>query len=347
MVPKQHKQSGFRWSEGWWVAAAAMVACVVLILWALAPAALRMFDRPPGDGHTVASYAFDLSNPSINPDLISTSMLHRDMVPVLDAPHVLTMADVDERNDSRTTRYLVSDDLVIGVVHDGVARAYPLSVMHVHELVHDVLGTTPILVSWHWPSGASRVLIRDHQNDQWGISGLAAGGNALLYKRSEVQGGESLHSQWLAETITGPNAGTPIRTIPHRVCRWSEWKQEYPESTVAGPDPSLKKRYRKSDPSTYYENNKMLFDLPVPEGSPPAKSWMTCVATPEGEVVRSWTDLHSRAVDGVVEDNGLRFMIHRDPDTVVVLDSSTGTLADARHSLWFSFHALRPDGFSH
>ncbi len=341
-MPPESPRTGFRLSEGWWVAAVALIACLTLITWAVAPAVLRMFERPPGDGQTVASYAFDLSTPSIDPGLIATSMLHRDMVPVIDEPRILTMADVEEQNESRLTRYLVSDDLVIGVVHDGVARAYPLSVMHVHELVHDVLGTTPILVSWHWPSGASRSFLRSSQNERWGVSGLAAGGNALLYKRSDVQGGEALHSQWLAETITGPNAGTALQTLPHRVCRWADWKQEYPDSTIVGPDPSLKKRYRKSDPSTYYENNKMLFDLTVPEDGPAAKTWITCVDTAEGPVVRTWPDLQLRATDGVVEEEGLLFTVSRDPDTIVVLDASTGELADARHSLWFSFHALKP-----
>ena len=334
---------GYRLRDGWWVALLAAIACLALLSWALAPAVLRLADRPPGDGRTVSSFEFDLSTPSIDPELIVPSMLHRDMVPVIDDPLILSMNDIEERGAQRSTRLLVSDDLVIGVVHDGIARAYPLSIMHVHELVHDELGGTPILVSWHWPSGAARVLVRDEPTQQWGSTGLIGGGNALLYQRQQERGGEALHSQWLAQTITGPSAGTPIATIPHQVRRWADWKAEHPDSSVLGPDPELKKRYKKSDPSTYYENQRMPFGLTRPDSGPPPKTWMTRIDHPDGVVIQPWPELHASSVDGVFERDGMVFRTTRDPDTVIVLDAETLTPLDAHHGLWLTIHALESD----
>ena len=301
-----------------------------------------MNERPPGDGRTAASFDFDLSNPLIDPQLIVPSMLHRDMVPVIEEPLILSMSDIDDRSDQRSTRYLVSDDLVIGVEHEGVARAYPLSILHVHELVHDEVAGTPILVSWHWPSAAARVLIRDDASQRWGSTGLIGGGNALLYQRGETQGDEAVHSQWLARTITGPDAGDPIGTIPHQIRRWADWKAEHPETTVLGPDPELKKRYKKSNPSTYYENQRMPFGLSRPDSGPAPKTWMTRVNGPDGVVIQPWPELHANAIDGEFERDGMLFRTTRDPDTVVVLDAETLEPLDAHHGLWLTIHALGP-----
>ena len=38
--------------------------------------------------------------------------------------------------------------LVIGVEHQGVAKAYPVSFLNFPEMVNDQIGDWPILVSW-------------------------------------------------------------------------------------------------------------------------------------------------------------------------------------------------------
>ncbi len=343
MTSEAPPPQGMRLRDGWWVLVAASLLCLLLVSWAMAPALLRMADRPPGDGASVESYGFDLSNSVLGTSLIEPALLHRDMVPVIDAPSILDMEKIETLNSIRSTRYLVSKDLVIGVEVNGQARAYPMSVLHVHELIHDELGGVPILVSWHWPTAVARVLVRDSAETRYGISGLVGGGNTLLYERgNDPAGGEPLHSQLLARTITGPAAGTGISTQPHLMTTWANWKQLHPSTTAVAPDPDLKKRYKKSNPSTYYVNDTMLFPSLLPETGPPPKTWVTLVETDQGLQAWAWTDLQNRALDGVVEEEGLRFRIGRDPDTIEVRDADTGTLIDARHGLWFSINALEP-----
>ncbi len=62
----------------------------------------------------------------------------RDAFPVFDNPKMSTA------KEAKTA----PDEAVIGVVCDGEARAYPISIMGVHELGNDVCGKTPIAVSW-------------------------------------------------------------------------------------------------------------------------------------------------------------------------------------------------------
>ncbi len=43
---------------------------------------------------------------------------------------------------------LLDDELVIGVSIEGEAKAYPITVLRVREMVNDELGRLPILVTW-------------------------------------------------------------------------------------------------------------------------------------------------------------------------------------------------------
>jgi tetratricopeptide (TPR) repeat protein len=62
----------------------------------------------------------------------------RDAFPVFDEPELVMAAEAS----------LSDEEAVIGVVVGGEARAYPVSVMGVHELGNDVCGGVPIAVSW-------------------------------------------------------------------------------------------------------------------------------------------------------------------------------------------------------
>jgi len=73
-------------------------------------------------------------------DKHARQVVPRDTFPVLFDPSMTKAADVGER--------LAGDDLVIGVTHGTKAKAYPVQVMGVHELVNDTLDGLPIAASW-------------------------------------------------------------------------------------------------------------------------------------------------------------------------------------------------------
>jgi len=66
----------------------------------------------------------------------------RDAFPVFDHPAMLSAQEA-EKNGAIFDR-----DAVIGVAHNGEAKAYPITVMGVHELGNDTIGGEPIAVSW-------------------------------------------------------------------------------------------------------------------------------------------------------------------------------------------------------
>ena len=67
-----------------------------------------------------------------------TQLLERDAIRPIYRPLVVDAAEAD----------LVADELVLGVQIGGEARAYPVGTLRFREIVNDVLGDTPILVTW-------------------------------------------------------------------------------------------------------------------------------------------------------------------------------------------------------
>ena len=66
----------------------------------------------------------------------------RDAFPVFNDPLLLSAQEAEE------TGLIFPRDAVIGVSHNGEAKAYPISIMGIHELGNDTIGGKPIAVSW-------------------------------------------------------------------------------------------------------------------------------------------------------------------------------------------------------
>lgn len=66
----------------------------------------------------------------------------RDAFPVFNNPRMLSAQEAEEKG------LIFPRDAVIGVSHNGEAKAYPISVMGIHELGNDTIGGKPIAVSW-------------------------------------------------------------------------------------------------------------------------------------------------------------------------------------------------------
>jgi hypothetical protein len=66
----------------------------------------------------------------------------RDAFPVFDNPRLIPGAQAEEEGT------VYPRDAVIGIAHGGEAKAYPITIMGVHELGNDTIGGVPIAISW-------------------------------------------------------------------------------------------------------------------------------------------------------------------------------------------------------
>lgn len=84
--------------------------------------------------------AFDVTRHSIRLEEIQSGGPPKDGIPSLTDPEFVSVKGGD--------RFLVSRDRVLGVVHEGVAKAYPIKILNWHEVVNDQIAGKAIAVSW-------------------------------------------------------------------------------------------------------------------------------------------------------------------------------------------------------
>jgi hypothetical protein len=73
-------------------------------------------------------------------DLEIITLLPRDAIPAVDNPRFLSAVEADE--------YYDPDELVMGVVFNGDARAYSVPFLSNREIVNDTVGGVKIAVTW-------------------------------------------------------------------------------------------------------------------------------------------------------------------------------------------------------
>jgi hypothetical protein len=73
-------------------------------------------------------------------DLEIVTLLPRDAIPAIDNPRFLAAVEADE--------YYDPDELVMGVVFNGDARAYSVPFLSNREIVNDTVGGVKIAVTW-------------------------------------------------------------------------------------------------------------------------------------------------------------------------------------------------------
>lgn len=75
-------------------------------------------------------------------EMIGIQVVERDAFPVFDNPKVVPAAEAEARG------LVLPRDMVIGIVRGREAKAYPISIMGVHELGNDTIDGVPIAVTW-------------------------------------------------------------------------------------------------------------------------------------------------------------------------------------------------------
>lgn len=354
----------FTFSSGGWVVLAAVLVSVSLTTWAIMPALLKQ--RPPGDGSNIDTYGFDLSTLHVPASQIATPMLHRDMLPRLDYPETLTAAQAWAANEEQRGKYLVSNDRVVGVAINGEARAYPISLLTVHEIINDTLGGVPIAVTYSWPGDAVRVFDRTVGDEviELGVSGLLYNANMLMYDRREsdpevdyFDRGESLWTQLQGRAVSGPaaEAERSLTPIAAQLVSWTHWQEMQPDTTVIQRDPNLIKRYRRAEPRQYFMSSEPIpFPVaPVPEHGPGLKDRVSIVQVGDERVVypMAWIARQAASDDGRSEGdrrvwdtelNGtpLTFIHDAAANTVAVTAEDA---IDVVHGFWFVWHSMHPN----
>jgi len=213
--------------------------------------------------HAQSLNGFDISNATIPHDEIFQGGPPRDGIPSIDEPKFIPSGDVN---------YLRDDDIVIGLVRDGVARAYPLRILVWHEIVNDVIDGKAVAVTYCPLCGTSMVFDAqvDGKRRSFGVSGLLYNSDVLMYDRET----ESLWSQIGMKAISGPDVGKELTWIPSEHMTWKTWREKHPDSEVLSQATGHQRNYGADAYESYFASDQTMFPVPHTRTEFPNKEWV-------------------------------------------------------------------------
>ena len=131
--------------------------------------------------------------------------------------------------------------IVLGVVNNGVAKAYPLIYLGYHHKIQDNVGNLPVLITYCTMCRSGRVYspMINGVRQNFRLVG-ARHYNAVI----EDQGSKTWWYQATGEAAVGPLQGNKLKELPYEQLTLSEWLNKHPASLVLQPDQKFKADYQ-------------------------------------------------------------------------------------------------------
>ena len=125
---------------------------------------------------------------------------------------------------------LPADELVIGLSIGDHHRAYPAGILFNREMVNDVVGDLPVLVTWCPRCYTALVHQRvvDGEAVRFGNHGALYLGAMTWFDHDTG----SIWSQPLGTAVAGPIAGARLPLIPSEFTTWQDWITAHPDTLV-------------------------------------------------------------------------------------------------------------------
>ncbi len=252
---------------------------------------------------------------------------------------------------------------VLSLVINGDARAYPLRLLLWHEIVNDVVGGIPVLVSY-CPLCNSGVVYDRRIGDvvlEFGNTGRIRHFDMVMYDQQS----ESWWQQFTGEAIVGEMGGTTLRIVPARLESLARFRRRAPDGKLLIPTnvmthPYGETPYQGMDSQWATQSRTMLrerYPYDLPQNVSPLQrvvvvgdeAWGLELLRQRrrveiGDLIIEW-----EAGQNSLHDDSL-ILAGRDVGNVVVRRrAADGALEDAPYDVTFAFafRAFRPDGVLH
>ncbi|MFZ6025637.1 MAG: DUF3179 domain-containing (seleno)protein [Bacteroidota bacterium] len=204
---------------------------------------------------------------------------------------------------------VAADKLVLGIVINGEAKAYPIQYIGYHHQVVDTVGGVPVMVTYCTVCRTGRVFSPkvNGKAETFRLVGMDHF-NAMF----EDAGTKSWWRQVSGEAIAGPLKGASLQELPSEQMLLSAWQRKYPATWVMQPDSSFKEVYEKM---TNYEKGKSKGDLTKRDSASwQEKSWVVGVTHETTAKAYDWNRLVKQQL---IEDSipGLSLLIVLEKDS--------------------------------
>lgn len=168
----------------------------------------------------------DFTQSSVNFSEILSGGPPKDGIPSIDDPKFAGYGD------ARILK-MAPTEPVIGIVIEGQARAYPISILTWHEIVNDTLAGVPITVTFCPLCNSSIVFDRrlDGKLLDFGTTGKLRNSDMVMYDRQT----ETWWQQFLGQGIVGELNGKRLKMLPSRLESFENFKKRAPNGQVLVP----------------------------------------------------------------------------------------------------------------
>ncbi len=321
----------------------------------------RPQEEPPPVG-AQAEFKTDFTIHSVPYSEILSGGPPKDGIPAITRPKFVSIPEAD--------KWLTPREPIIRVEIQHDVRAYPIQILIWHEIVDDVVGKTPVAVTFCPLCNTAIVFDRrvSPHTLTFGTTGRLRFSNLIMYDRET----ESWWQQASGRAIAGTLTDTQLTFLPAEIIAWETFKTAYPGGQVLSRQTGFRRPYGEN-PYTGYDSvdsTPFLYQgPPIPDKLPPKARVLTISVN--GEAVAYPYDVLSRhpVVNDTVGGEPVAFSRHLgnrilqfEEDQGRIRDISTGStwtitgralfgsLAGqqlrsvvAINHFWFSWVAFRPD----
>ncbi|MBE9175195.1 DUF3179 domain-containing protein [Synechocystis salina LEGE 06155] len=166
-------------------------------------------------------------------------------IPSIDRPQFDTAADTPFNRE----------EVVIGLVVNGEARAYPLGIMNWHEIVNDTVGGKNITVSY-CPL-CDTIVAFDRQKSTFGVSGKLYQSCLVMYDRQDG----TLYAQPWGLGVVGEKVNQSLERVVTVKTTLGEWLKKHPDSQILSTNTGHTRDYFRYPYGSYTRNEELIFPV--------------------------------------------------------------------------------------
>ncbi|MFB6242077.1 MAG: DUF3179 domain-containing protein [Candidatus Nanosalina sp.] len=274
---------------------------------------------------------------TVHPDRLISGCRGMDCIPSIDNPEFRSASEVE---------WLAGSDLVIGIERNGTAKAYPLRILNLHEIVNDEIAGEPVAVTYCplCRSGLAYSRQVGNRTLEFGVSGKLYNANLVMYDRQT----ETYWSQIKGEAIVGPLVPEKLDLVSSQITEWEGWRKENPGSLVLSRNTGIypASSYGSSPYTGYQSSESVGFGVDEVDDRLPSKELVYGIAI--GGEAKAYTeekirreDLIQDTVGGIpvvlVEDQasgGIKAFMRRKGNRTLNLTLKNGRIVDQEGELW-------------
>lgn len=206
--------------------------------------------EPAGNSsQDVSGWKTNLKKASIDLSEIMSGGVGKDGIPAINEPRFESLAEAG--------RWLNKQEPVIALYVGGEARAYPLQILIWHEIVNDIVGQTPVAVTF-CPLCYSAIAFDrrlDGRIHTFGVSGMLRNSDMVMYDRET----ESWWQQMLGEAIVGDLTGKKLTQLPAQIISFEQFSKTYQDGLVLARETGHRREYGRNPYVGYDDINKKPF----------------------------------------------------------------------------------------